>query len=114
MFAGDAQVREAEHLLVDHPDAAFERLARCGERQPRALPGELAGVGTDDPGQDLQQRRLAGAVLADERMRLALARTEKVTPVSACTAPNDLRTSRNSSPGMLKAPHILLRCLEPQ
>ena len=68
-----------------------------------SVPAELAGVGTDDAGEDLQQRRLAGAVLADERVRLAFA-DAKVTPVSAFTAPNDLRTSWNSSPGMQKAP----------
>jgi hypothetical protein len=36
-------------------------------------PGErhAAGVGRLDPGQDLHQRRLAGAVLADQRVHLA-------------------------------------------
>ena len=38
-----------------------------------SVPGELAGVGPDDAGEDLEQRGLAGAVLADERVRLALA-----------------------------------------
>ena len=33
MFAGDRQVREAEHLLVDHADAALERVARARHRE---------------------------------------------------------------------------------
>ncbi len=45
-----------------------------GERL--AAPADLAGVGLDQSGEDLQQRRLAGAVLADERMRLALGHVE--------------------------------------
>ena len=71
------QVREAEHLLVDHADAALERVARAAEVQPLAVPVQLAGVGLDDAGQDLEQRGLAGAVLADERVRLALARRRR-------------------------------------
>jgi hypothetical protein len=40
------------------------------------VPADLTSVGLDQPGEDLQQRRLAGAVLADERMRLALSDIE--------------------------------------
>jgi hypothetical protein len=39
--------------------------------EPPALPAELAVVGSHDAGEDLQQRRLAGAVLADHAVHLA-------------------------------------------
>ena len=47
-----------------------------GERQPPPSPRELAAVGRDDAGQDLEERRLAGAVLADERVASPAATAE--------------------------------------
>ena len=41
-----------------------------------ALPADLAGVGLDQAGEDLEQRRLAGAVLADQRMRFTFGDVE--------------------------------------
>src|SRR5262245_65378962 len=67
--ARDRQVLEAEHLLVDHPDAPLERLARAAQVQALAAPVHVAGVRLDDARQDLQERGLAGAVLADESVR---------------------------------------------
>jgi hypothetical protein len=37
----------------------------------RAVEQDLAGIGADDAGQDLDQRRLAGPVLAEQRQNLA-------------------------------------------
>jgi hypothetical protein len=68
----DAEVRQAQHLLVDHADAVLDGLARAGRGKRLAAPADLAAIGLDQPGQDLQQRRLAGAVLADEGVRFAL------------------------------------------
>ena len=45
-------------------------------RERLALPAHLAAIGLDESGEDLQQRRLAGAVLADQRVRLALGDVE--------------------------------------
>ena len=44
--------------------------AACGSaiRLVEPVDRDLALVGLDDPGQDLDERRLAGAVLADERV----------------------------------------------
>ena len=69
--ARHAEVGKAQHLLVDHADAVLDRLARARVVEAPAVPADLAGVGRDQAGQDLQQRGLAGAVLADQRVRLA-------------------------------------------
>jgi hypothetical protein len=73
---GRAEVREEEHLLVDHPDPPVEGGARAVQVEWLPVPGELAGIGTDDAGQDAHQRGLARAVLADEGMRLPLLHRE--------------------------------------
>ena len=39
------------------------------EVQPLAAPVDLARVGLDDAGEDLEQRRLAGAVFSDQAVR---------------------------------------------
>ena len=68
---GHAQVRKREHLLVHDADAVRQRVARPRERDRPAVEAQLAAVGAEGAREDLQQRRLAGAVLADERVRLA-------------------------------------------
>ena len=69
--ARHAEVGEAQHLLVDHADAVLDGLARARVVEAPAVPADLAGVGRDEAGQDLQQRGLAGAVLAHQRVRAA-------------------------------------------
>ena len=49
---------------------------RVGDPPRRAVHHELALVGLNDPGEDLDKRRLAGAVLADERVHGAGANGE--------------------------------------
>ena len=53
-------------------------IAACGESIEIGLPVEqdLALVGLVEPVEDVHQRRLAGAVLAEERVHLALAQVE--------------------------------------
>ena len=63
---GDRQVRRQVQLLVDHADAEVQRRSRVGDLDRLALEPDLAGVGLVDAGQDLHQRGLAGAVLADQ------------------------------------------------
>ena len=60
-----------------------------GDAKRFAVPGDRAAIGMHETGKDFQQRRLAGAVLADARVRFP-SRTAKLTPRSARTAPNDL------------------------
>ena len=65
---GDGQILEDRRLLVHRDDAQPVCGLRVGDPPRRALDRDLALVGLDDPGQDLDERRLAGAVLADERV----------------------------------------------
>ncbi len=52
-------------------DAVRERVARPRERDRLAVEAQLTAVRAEGAREDLEQRRLAGAVLADERVRLA-------------------------------------------
>ena len=58
-------------LLVDDGDAALHHLVRIGVADGLAGDGDLALVAAVGAGEDLHQRRLAGAVLADESEDLA-------------------------------------------
>src|SRR6202034_2043979 len=65
------QRREALHqrrLLWNQVDATLLRRARRQGAQSLTIQHQLPGVGGVDAGEDLQQRRLSGTVLADERM----------------------------------------------
>jgi hypothetical protein len=73
---GRAQVREEQHLLVDHPDALVQRRARAGQVERPAVPGERPGVGAHDAGQHAHQGRFAGAVLSDQGVRLPFGHRE--------------------------------------
>ena len=68
---GDRQVRRQVQLLVDHADAKVQRGSRVGDLDRLPLEPDLAGVGLVHAGQDLHQRGLAGAVLADQGVDLA-------------------------------------------
>ncbi|MNT05926.1 hypothetical protein D3C72_1405720 [compost metagenome] len=69
---GHAQVRRQAQFLVDHRDAMLACRGRAAESD--RLAGDAAfgaGIGGVGAGQDLHQRRLAGAVLAHQRMDFA-------------------------------------------
>ena len=68
---GDVQVGEEQRLLVDRRDAEALRLGGAADGHRLAVEQDLAAVGLVDAGDDLDQRRLAGAVLAEQRMDLA-------------------------------------------
>ena len=57
---------------MHQPDATGQRVARPGERDRRSVQAQLSAIRTQAPGEDLEQRRLARAVLADDRVRLAV------------------------------------------
>ena len=71
-IGADAQVGEREHLLIDHADAAIDRVARARHFERLVAPADVAALGPNDARENLQQRRFAGAVLTDNRVRLAL------------------------------------------
>ena len=62
----DREVRHEIELLIDDGDAEVLRLAGAVEDDRLAVEDDLAAVRLVDPGEDLHQRALAGAVLPDE------------------------------------------------
>ena len=70
MFSVDRQRLEQREVLEHHADAETLRLARAGHRDPLAVPHDLAGIGRRHAVDDLHQRALAGAVLAQQRVDL--------------------------------------------
>ena len=62
---GDREVGRERRLLRDRRDALAQRLGRVAEARRLARRTDLAAVGLHLPREDLQQRRLARAVLAD-------------------------------------------------
>ena len=77
---GDGERRHQPEMLVHHADPRVERLARRVELDRLAVEQDLALVGPVEPGEDVRQRALARAVLAEEGVHLALSRLE-VHPV---------------------------------
>ena len=73
----DRQVRQQAELLVDDADARVARLRRARVAHVAALDPVLALVALDGAGEDLDQRALAGAVLAGEAVDLAGAQLER-------------------------------------
>ncbi len=69
--AGDVQVLEQVELLVDEGDAARQRLGHAQRWPVLAIQPDRAGGRRHHAAQDLHQRRLAGAVLADQADHLA-------------------------------------------
>ena len=90
-------VRDERRLLRDHRDPVRERVARRAVVDAAPVDPELAVVGPVDAGDDLAERRLAGAVLADERVDRAAARSRGRCPTSACTPPKRFETPRSSA-----------------
>ena len=67
----NGQLAEKLRLLVDGGDAEGHRRRRGGDRHLMTLEADGAGVGGLRARQDLDHRRLAGAVLTDQRQHLA-------------------------------------------
>ena len=75
---GHREVREQRQLLVDERDAARRaRRAASAARRPRRPPRCVPASGRCEPAQDGEQRALAGAVLAEERVHLARLHLER-------------------------------------
>ena len=73
---GDAEVVDEVELLVDGGDAGLHGGLRVGEVDHVAEPLDLALVGPVRAGEHLDERGLAGAVLAEEAVHLAGAHFE--------------------------------------
>ena len=93
------QVGRQREVLVDGLDAQRRGVARaCRSCTTLAVHEDLARVGRVDPGEHLDERGLAGAVVADERGDLAREGLERGAAQRA-HLPKDLTMSRASSAG---------------
>ena len=73
---GHGHHRDQHEMLVDHSDPVLDRVARRREGDPLSLDQDLALVGVVQAVEDVHQRRLSGAVLAEQRVHLSLAQVE--------------------------------------
>ena len=67
----DAHQRDGADVLMHGRDAAAQRIARVGELGLHAVEQDGAAARLVEAGQDLDQRRLAGAVVAEQADDLA-------------------------------------------
>ena len=68
---GDGEDGDQHEVLVDHADPGRDRVARVVEGDGLAVDEDLALVVLVQPVEDVHQRRLAGAVLAEQGVDLA-------------------------------------------
>ena len=73
---GDREGGDDAQLLADHRDAARVRVGGRPELDGLAVHKDAPRLGPVDAAEDLDQRRLAGAVLAHERVHLARRQVE--------------------------------------
>jgi hypothetical protein len=76
MFSATGQLGKEQQLLVDRGNARGLRRLRRGEGDGLAVQQHRAGIRLVHARHDFDQRRLAGTVLAEERMHLAGAHVE--------------------------------------
>jgi hypothetical protein len=72
----DAHARERAHNLKGAPDAAPAYLVRAQPSDRLAGEGDCAAIGGEKPVDHIEQRRLAGAVRADDAVEPALGKGE--------------------------------------
>ena len=68
---GDRHLRQHRQFLMHDADAGAERVGRGERAIGLAVEGDFAVVGAIDAGEQVDQRRLARAVLAEQHMALA-------------------------------------------
>ena len=73
---GDRLRGDQREVLMDHPEPGRDRVARRTEGDGRPVEQDLAGIRPVEPGQDVHQGALAGAVLAEQCVDLARAQVE--------------------------------------
>ena len=99
-----ATLRPADEveLLIDRGQAGAQRVHRGGEGDGLAGPADLAGVRAVRAGEDLDQGRLAGAVLSEQAVHFTGADIE-VDPVQGADAGKRLHDARSSEQRVLAA-----------
>jgi hypothetical protein len=70
------QGRDERRVLVDHSDPERDRALRRIDLHLDPVEADPPVVGLEHPGEDAHQRRLAGAVLAEQAVHLAAAHGE--------------------------------------
>ena len=73
---GDRERRDEPEVLVDHADPGVEGVARGVEANRLAVQLDVALVLPIEPGEDVRERRLPGAVLTEEGVHLSRRRLE--------------------------------------
>ncbi len=68
---GNVEIGKEIDLLIDGGNARFHCLLGIARHDFHAIEPDGAGIALNDPGDSLDQRRLAGAVLAQQRVDLA-------------------------------------------
>lgn len=99
----DGKVRDQVQLLVDNADAGGFDGCRIAEGQRVTVEGGAAAVGLIDTGEDLDQRRFTGAVLANQAMNLPGLR-RRVTALSAVTLAKRLPICSMTRPAAGRSP----------
>ena len=92
----DVEVVAQGEVLVDGLDAERGGVAGRADVHRPPVPADLAAVGRVDAGDALDQHRLAGAVVADERGHLAGRDVEIDVDAAPAPAPKFLPTPRSS------------------
>src|SRR5712692_3025724 len=87
--------RDEHEMLVDHTDGKHDGGAGARDLCRCAVDEDLAGVGVNEPVQDVHQRALAGPVLPHQRVDLARAHREV-----------DVIIGDDARPGLGDAAHV--------
>src|SRR5262249_18174190 len=108
----DGERLDEPEVLVHHADARVEGVARRLELDRLPVEMDLAGVRSVEAGEDVRERALAGAVLAEQRVRLPRPRPE--LDAAVCDDAGELlrdaaRDDRRSGRGAVGAPPVRLQ-----
>ena len=98
---GDAEIGLEVELLVHRDDAEGLGVGRVGDPDRLAGEADRAAVGPVDAGDDFHERRLAGTVLAEERVHLAGAQIEARPRRAPARRESSWRCPRSSKSGAL-------------
>ena len=101
---GDGHHRDEHEMLVHHSDPGCDRAVRRGEVGRCAVEQDLPVVRPVEAVEDVHERRLAGAVLAEERVHLAPAQVE-IDPVVRENTGEALRDAAQLEDGRIGVSH---------
>ena len=99
---GDGHHRDQHEVLVHHADACPDRVLGRRERDGLAVDDDLSLVRPRQAVEDVHQRRLAGAVLAEQRVHLAAPQVEVDVVVG-----DDSRVALGDPPQLEDAPALV-------